>query len=143
MFVGARIKDVFWPEILGITAYAGTQLIGATIDSKWQPIKTAQGAYPLTQTIFTVGTIGASMWAIGNGKAVDLSKGMLYGATIGIVINLITGLYEMAKSGTTMKIKQLAALIPTSVGVLPPPVTTTRVPAAARVAAGVVPLRFE
>jgi len=112
-FRGDLVKEALWPELLGIATYAGGELILANVDGA---IATQVNGYPLAQTLGTAVAIGGSVWAIGKGTAPEFSKGVLYGSIVGLVVNLVRSLYDMAKkSATPAALTHIAALIPTPV----------------------------
>jgi hypothetical protein len=113
-FVGSRVKEALWPELLGIGAYALGELALANVDAK---IATSVKGYPVAQTVGTVAAIAGSVIAIGKDKAPEFSRGVLYGGIVGIVVNLARSLWDMAKTGTpaSASIAQVAALIPSKV----------------------------
>jgi hypothetical protein len=110
-FVGSRVKEALWPELLGIGAYALGELALANVDAK---IATSVKGYPVAQTAGTVAAIAGSVIAIGKDKAPEFSRGVLYGSIVGIVVNLVRSLWEMTKTGVpaSASIAQVAALIP-------------------------------
>jgi hypothetical protein len=109
-FVGTRVKDALWPELLGIAAYAGGELVLANVDAA---ISTQVNGYPLAQTLGTAAAIGGSIVAIGKNMAPDFCKGVLYASIVGMVVNLVRSLWEMTKNESTQTaITDIAALIP-------------------------------
>jgi hypothetical protein len=151
-FVGSRVKEALWPEFLGMMAYAGGELALANLDAA---IATKVNGYPVAQTAGTAAAIIGSVVAIGQNKATDFSKGVLYGSIVGIVVNLVRSLWEMAKNTTTQTaISDIAALIPRRVT---PALTsaqqqallnarsrvTARTPMPAAAGAGVVGFQYE
>lgn len=112
-FVGTRVKEALWPELLGIAAYAGGELVLANVDAA---MATQFKNYPVAQTLGTAAAIAGSVIAIGKDKAPEFSKGVLYGSIVGMVVNLVRSLWDYAKKevpGTS--ITQIAALIPRKV----------------------------
>ena len=162
-FEGARVSEALWPEVMGIAAYAGGQLAMASVDAAMRDAGKYQ--YPIAQTAGTAVALGTGVACIGKNWAMDFSKGLLYAASVGLVVNLVRGLWEYGKKAPArMKMSDIAALIPRKVGVLPagmPPGLTAAQQAALKAAqaramaaaavstpgvpgvAGIVPLEYE
>jgi hypothetical protein len=113
MFRAERIGEAIWPEILGVGTYAISELVAASIDTSMNY------SYPIAQTTVTgVAIVGGGV-ALGQGLAPEFTKGVFYGAGVGMVINLVRGLYEAARKETgRMRPEDFAALVPRKVGTI-------------------------
>ena len=117
-FQVARVKEAVWPEALGVGSYVAGELVMAQVDTA---MNVRFKGYPITQTALTAVSLVGSIWAIGKGKAVGFFKGVLYGAAVGLIVNLTRSLYEWAtKKMTRMRVRDMGALVaPRVVGKLP------------------------
>jgi len=115
-FVGTRVQEAVWPEGLGVGAYALSQLVAASVDGAIKD----KIDYPITQTGTTALALGVGIRNVGANVAPDFSKGLIYGAGVGLVVNLVRGLYELVrKEPVRTRLTDIAALVPRKVGVLP------------------------
>ena len=115
-FEATRVRDALWPEALGVGTYVVAELVGASVDSrmKWM------NGYPVVQTGITAIALVGGIAMVGFNKAPGFSKGLVYGAGIGLVVNLVSGLYQAAtKQSTKLRLSDVAALVPRRVGALP------------------------
>lgn len=114
-FVGTRVTQAIWPELTGVVTYAGAALVGAAIDAQ----RAEPGApipFPLAQTLVSAGALGGGIYGIGSGKAVDFSTGLLFGAGVGLTINLIHSVYDrVSGQARVMRMSDVAALVPRTV----------------------------
>jgi hypothetical protein len=117
MFEGRRVWEAVWPEYMGVGSYVVGEVVAAQVDTA---MATTFKNYPVAQTTVTGLAILGSALALGSNKAVGFAKGVFYGATVGLFINIVRTLYEMAtkKSAHTM-LGDVAALVPRRVGQLP------------------------
>lgn len=87
------VGQALWPEVTGMAAAAGVQMIAAAVDERWE----AQER-PIAQTVATVAVLGGSALAIAKNTAPEFFKGSLYlGVGMGIV-NLSRWLIERGKA---------------------------------------------
>ena len=87
-----RVGEALWPEVTGMAAVAGVQMIAAAIDER------RDGERPVAQTVATVVVLGGSAYAISVDAAPGFFRGALYlGVGMG-VINLSRWLVERAKA---------------------------------------------
>lgn len=115
-FVGTRVQEAVWPEGLGVGAYAMSQLVAASIDGAIKD----KIDYPIVQTGTTVAALGIGIRNVGANVAPGFSTGLLYGAGVGLVVNLVRGLYELVrKEPVRTKLTDIAALVPRKVISLP------------------------
>lgn len=117
MWEGTRVREAVWPEGLGVITYGGAALAAAAIDvsltKEGEPVKA------IAQNSITGACVMGSAVAIGYGKAVDFSKGLLYGSAVGIVLNLLRIAYGYASAAPLAertKLSHVGALIPQKVG---------------------------
>lgn len=116
MFQAERVKDSVWPEGLGIAAYLAAELIAASIDSR---LKLMNG-YPVTQTAVTGVALAGGIAMVGYNVAPGFSKGLVYGSGVGLIANLVSGLYQAAtKQSAKIRLSDVAALVPRRIGALP------------------------
>lgn len=117
-FEGKRVMEAVWPEYLGVGTYVVGMIMASQVDTA---MATTFRNYPVAQTTLTGLAILGSAWALGTNRAVDFSKGVFYGATVGLFINIIRTMYEWAtKKPTRTRWSDVAALVPRRVGALPP-----------------------
>lgn len=115
MFEATRLRDAVWPEILGVGTYAVGELVAASIDSAMKDTYT----YPVAQTAITGICLVGGVVAIGYDAAPGFSTGLIYGSGIGMVVNLVRGLYEAAtKQPVRVRPEDFPALMPRKVGAL-------------------------
>ncbi len=115
-FQAERVKEAVYPEIFGIGSYVVAELVGAAVDSrlKWM------NGYPVFQTGITAVALMGGLAMVGYDKAPGFSKGLVYGSGVGLIVNLVSGLYQAAtKQPAKLKLSDVAALVPRRVGALP------------------------
>ena len=116
-FEGSRVMEAIWPEYAGIGSYVVGEVVAAQVDTAMAP---TFRNYPVAQTGLTLACIIGSAWALGVNKGGDFAKGVFYGATVGLFINIVRTLYEWAtKKPTRTMWGDVAALVPRRVGALP------------------------
>jgi hypothetical protein len=109
--------EAVWPEYAGIGAYVVGEVVAAQVDTA---MATTFKGYPVAQTGLTIVSIVGSAWALGANKGGDFAKGVFYGATVGLFINIVRTLYEWATRKPTRTMwGDVAALVPRRVGALP------------------------
>jgi hypothetical protein len=114
-FEATRITEAVWPEALGVGTYAGAEIVAAAIDKASE----AKPGYPSAQTIATVLALGGGIVGVAYNWAPGFSKGLLYGAGVGLVLNGARILYDtVTKQPARMRPADFAALIPRKVGAL-------------------------
>lgn len=114
-FVGARVTKKMWPEALGVGTFAMCLLGAAAADTA---LKERTGGKLICQNTCTVGTLIGSIVAIGKGWNPEFMTGMFYGSGVGVVINALRYLYEMAAGAEVRALgRDVLTLIPRRVGV--------------------------
>lgn len=106
-FQMAKVGEAIWPEVAGVATYGAAEIAGAYGDSR------LSSTVPWIQTGITVVTLVGSAYLIGTGKVVGFAKGLLYGSGVGLILNLVTLLWQKATGQSTgLRGGDVAALIP-------------------------------
>ncbi|MBT9160985.1 MAG: hypothetical protein DDT26_02282 [Dehalococcoidia bacterium] len=112
-----RVGQALWPEVTGMAAAAGVQMIAAAIDERWEGQER-----PIAQTVASAGILGGSAYAISVNAAPEFFRGVLYlGVGMG-VINLSRWLIERAKAQPDRVVggMDIFALVPRRSGAVNP-----------------------
>lgn len=119
MFVGSRIQNALWPEIMGVLTYAGSALVAAAMDAARVPEDGTPGTPWIQNGVTAVSLIGGTV-ALGYGKAPDFAKGLIFGSGAGLALTLMRSVYDrVGGQPTAVKMSDVGALVPRRIQVTP------------------------
>lgn len=109
-FSMTRVREVIWPEALGVATYIGAEVLAAAWDVTR---KNGAQAYPAAQTAVTAAALGGGLLALGYGRAKDFATGLVFASGIGLMATTARSLYDRASNQPqVVRMEDMAALVP-------------------------------